>query len=126
MIAGTDFAPGKAFIQTAHAMLDAMAAGEFGKALGGIDANDDGRRWSAKAWRSECELHIEGKISSATGIKSSARPQLICIEEKNIYELRHAIPVEGRWSNCRMVLRFSRKPRTSYFHVQLLGVEICK
>lgn len=123
MIAGTPYAPGKAFMDAALAMLAGLAAGDFQAAFGAVDANDDGSRWSRSDFDALLKRHTSGPVASPFGIGNSARPNLIAIEPDSVYELRHAIPVGNRWSDSCVVLRFARKPGTQFYRMQFLGIE---
>ena len=46
MIVGTEYSPGKAFINFARDFIRALAQGDFSTALAGLDTGDDGHRWS--------------------------------------------------------------------------------
>ncbi len=121
MIYGTNYSPGKAFIEFARGFFEAIAAGDFQAALGALDMGD--HRWSKASLISEMNHVIEGQvICTFAGIRDSAEPELIAFENGD-YQLVHRIPVAGKWSKAKARFRFVAKKHGNQFSVHLVGFE---
>ena len=123
MIAGTPWSPAQAFIDAAQNLLTGVAEDDFGQAFRHLDANEDGSRWSKSQFLAQVRDRSSGRITSPLGHSKSARPVVDALVEGDVYELRHAIPIDGRWSDLVIVLRFARKEHSQYFHMRLVDVE---
>ena len=123
MIAGTQWDPWMAFMAFAKDMLRALAAGDYGLAFSGLDADSDGARWTRRRFECEFASLVAGEMTSPDGQPKSARPRMEVVREGDVYELLHAIPVDGRWSDAALRLLFTRKAGSGYYRVQLVGLE---
>jgi hypothetical protein len=122
MIVGTEYSPGKAFINFARDFIRAVAQGDFGTALAGLDTGDDGHRWSKADIVRQLSQVVSGHLSVPEGIVRSAEPTLAELVPGEVFALRHRLPVDGKWSNGAVSFRFERK-RGEYFRVVLVGFE---
>lgn len=120
VIYGTSYSPQKAFVDFACRFLEHLANGDVGAALDGLDANEDGSRWSKPSFVAALNAAIgSGKLTSPSGHARSALPFLQTIDDGRSYELSHRLPVDGRWSDAVVVFGFvKRKGET--FSVRLL------
>lgn len=121
MISGTSYSPSKAFIRFARKFFDRLALGDYGGALAKLDAS--ATRWKKQELQAQIVRATGGSsLSSCDGIIQSAHPQIEEIS-KGVYDLRHRLPVNGKWVTAKAVFRFSQKPGTEYFHVELQAIE---
>jgi hypothetical protein len=123
MILGTQWDPWMAFMSFARDMLRALAAGDYGLAFKGLDANPDGTRWTRRRFESALAALTSGSVTSPDDQAKSARPLMDVVREGEVYELQHAIPVAGRWSHAVIWLVFTRKASSGYYRIQLVGLE---
>ncbi len=64
-----------------------------------------------------------GEVTTPDDQAKSANPLMDVLQSGEVYELKHAIPVDGKWSRAALSLRFTRKAGTGYYRVQLVGLD---
>lgn len=123
MIVGTSYSPAKAFVAFATEFIRNVASSDFGKATSGLDAADDGHRWTKRELVAALQRVTPDGISPPDGLARSAEPQL---EEKTpgeVFEVSHRLPSNGKWTDAVVTFRFERQ-RGEYFRVLLVGVGV--
>ncbi len=123
MITGTDFSPAKAFFNAAPNMLVGAAGDDYGIAFRNLEANADGKRWTKTSFLSAVAAAQPGEVTTPLGHSKSAKPSVDVVVKDTEYLVRHRIPLDGRWSSASLVLRFTRKGTSGYFHMRLEGIE---
>ena len=110
VIYGTSYSPQKAFVDFAREFLEHVASGDVSAALAGLDANEDGSRWSKPQLAEALNAAVgSGTVTTPSGHARSAVPLLETIDDRQTYELSHRLPVDGRWSDAVVVFRFKRR-----------------
>lgn len=125
-IVGTAYNLPKAFIAFAREFIAALAREDFGRAVGRLDAGDEGRRWSKADVVAALARLARGRVTSPEGHTRSARPTCTSIEADRVFEVVHRLPIDGKWSDVVAVFRFSRT-RGEYFRAQLVELRhLCR
>ncbi|MBC8327134.1 MAG: hypothetical protein H8E31_00120 [Planctomycetes bacterium] len=123
MITGTNFSPAKAFLNAARDMLVGAADNDYGIAFRHLDANADGTRWTKTSFLAAVANAQPGEVTTPLGHSKSAKPSVDAVVKDTEYLVKHRIPLDGRWSGASLVLRFTRKGTSGYFHMRLEGIE---
>jgi hypothetical protein len=122
MICGTSYSPAKAFIAFARDFFEYLARGEYGSALGKLDASAL-QRWDKVTLKRAIGSATGGVlINSANGLTQSAKPSVEEVSSGE-YTLKHRLPLEGKWGSAYAIFRFRQKPGTGYFHVELVAID---
>jgi hypothetical protein len=122
MICGTPYSPAKAFIEFARDFFEYLARGEYGSALGKLDASAL-QRWDKVTLQRAISSATGGAlITSADGLTQSAKPSVEEVSSGE-YILKHRLPLEGKWGSAYAIFRFRQKPGTEYFHVELVRID---
>jgi hypothetical protein len=122
MICGTSYSPAKAFTVFAKDFFGYLARGEYGSALGKLDASALQRWDKATLQRAISSATGGALITSTNGLTQSAKPSVEEVSSGE-YTLKHRLPIEGKWGSAYAVFRFRRKPGTEYFHVELVSID---
>ncbi len=103
--------------KTAQDILFALINREFGPMIGKF--GKDYGKWTKDRMVSEIMKATNGKwVCEFMAINNYAAPNLT--GDVKMYEYRHRLPIDGKWSDINMVLRFHLKGKSSY-DLELLG-----
>lgn len=120
MIVGTSYSPSKALIDFSYHFFEALSEGDYAAAIGKLDLREG--KWSKDLLELELSKVIEkNRICSPSGIMKSASPELI--QDNNVYELTHRIPISGKWSKHSVIFKFVQKPNSGYFYVSIKAIQ---
>ena len=117
MIVGTRWSYERAFGEFARTFIDCLVNDDVRGALSHLDQSE--RKWTKSQIERALSSVTAGRLSPRPTTRSAA-PRFTVEREGEIFELVHRLPVDGRWSDAKVLFRFSRG-RGDYFHVNLLG-----
>jgi hypothetical protein len=120
MIAASTWNYANNFFDFAKQFIRALSVGDFGAALSRLDQSR--HRWTRNELETLLRRHEAGTVTSPDGHARSAEPTLIQTASNDLFEVLHRLPIDGRWSNTAVRLRFTRA-KGDYFRAELVGLE---
>ena len=108
------------FIECVRDFIQAVADENYGAALGRLDTRE--RRWSRAEFVGLLRAHVSGAVTTPYGHRRSAEPTCIAEDGRDVFDVVHRLPVDGRWSDVAVRFRFVQG-KGEYFHVLLIGIE---
>lgn len=115
MICGTPYSPAKALIAFARDFFEYLARGEYGSALGKLDASAL-QRWDKVTLQRAISSATGGVlITSADGLRQSAKPSVEEVSSGE-YILKQRLPLEEKWGGAPLLFFvLDRSPVRSIF-----------
>jgi hypothetical protein len=109
--------PDAALQKLAREILFALINREFGIILGKL--GHERGRWTSEKIRDALLAATAGAwVSEFLAIRNSPAPELT--GDESCYEYRHRIPLDGAWSEARLILRLHRRHQSLYA-LELVG-----
>ena len=118
MVVASPWSYSKNFFEFAKSLIRSVSQDDFGTAFAHLDHSRT--PWSRTRFVSALREREGGAVTSPDEQRRSAEPTLLHSASNDVFDVLHRLPIDERWSDTAIHLRFTRG-KGDYFHVELLG-----